>query len=409
MVETATALVAAGGLALFYFALGSEWPENYSTLSSAVEHKIRWNLLRYFLFRTVPVLVAALLAVVMSNRQGGNGNISALIFAAVHYATTHGRALVLLIFRRSTSQRQVSLLFYHLLMLFVIGSVSAAALWLSRWAEFLVPPPREFVYALWTAVFVSIIAAVARRAGTFGNAYYPNVETIIRDVGQRQWDAVDSIAAQNDCDPIFMRAVIAAECIQRPRWVRALERAKGVLIRRGTYGVAQVTAGAPVSDLDSIRALARSYRGYYPLRDEKYGQVLRGRLAFSLERHNSSPVFIETAIRFYDVLCPYAIESSVSSAKDRRPCIDVLSVGRVRGEWEVQGTCYAPELVLTVTRIDMFGEVDLEHLYLKNCDASRETWLVRLPVDTRLVLAAIYDLTDNSMVDGSVVMVSLMR
>jgi hypothetical protein len=49
------------------------------------------------------------------------------------------------------------------------------------------------------------------------------------------------------------------ENLQRPRWFRACERAKGKFFKHGSYGIMQVEADSPVSDEESIRIAVRTH------------------------------------------------------------------------------------------------------------------------------------------------------
>jgi len=60
-------------------------------------------------------------------------------------------------------------------------------------------------------------------------------------------------------DEAITLAVMVVENAQRPPWARRLERAKGRVIKKGTYGIMQVTSERPVSDSESIEIACRDH------------------------------------------------------------------------------------------------------------------------------------------------------
>jgi hypothetical protein len=55
---------------------------------------------------------------------------------------------------------------------------------------------------------------------------------------------------------MLLHAIMIVENVQRPPWFRALERLKGHVFPRGTYGILQAEADRPLTDQESIDVCA---------------------------------------------------------------------------------------------------------------------------------------------------------
>lgn len=95
-------------------------------------------------------------------------------------------------------------------------------------------------------------------------------------------------------DPAAVEAVALAEELNRPRWARRLER---VLVpRAATYGLMQVRADRPLSDLESVELYLADLRaaGGYPALDDSHLHLRDFFLA-----HNDDTNFADLATRLY--------------------------------------------------------------------------------------------------------------
>jgi hypothetical protein len=85
------------------------------------------------------------------------------------------------------------------------------------------------------------------------------------------------------------------ENLQRPRWLRTLERLKGRFAPHGTYGIMQVESDRPLSDRESVLVAVRDhFAGTAVAGHEDMWQRLN-RLEPCLKRYNSNPDFVELA------------------------------------------------------------------------------------------------------------------
>lgn len=408
MFEIQVALVAALVLALFYYAVRSEWPKNYSTLGSTLELRVRGSLVRYLLFRALPGYVAALFVAVFVARHGGEPLRAVGVFAALHLLFTNGRAILRLLLGREGRDRRGSLAVFYLLTAVLIAVAALLGYFTHGALDGLVPASSEFVHALWTGLFAAIVAVVALRVTEHRALPAPDLNSVIKDVGAYNWDYAETVAEACDCDPAVLRAVVAAESVQRPRWMRTLENVKGRVVGPGTYGVAQVAARSPMGDRESLDKLAQSFRGYYPEHHPEHGYVLRERLAAKLEMHNRSSAFVEQALEFYDRLAPYPLYSSERISHDQRPTIEVVEIFREGDEWMISGTASIFEGTLSYVWKGR-DEGDSGFTTASRGAPGRGTWKLSVPLEASSLFVFEVDENNGEVEEDQMLCVDLMR
>lgn len=270
-------LLGAGFLHVLYSTMRSEWPESYMSVRTALDKAPRSNALRYLLFRCFPTYAVGILLAITVDRLGGN-SLVALVCMGVPYALVNdGRALWR--WRRGGAGRGRVLWFYYVFNLVLIAGLVALSYLTYRWYTGFVPEPDELVFAVWTAVFAAVLAtAFQQLLRSPGLSTERKLATARKDIGEDIWAFVEEASVNADCEPALMRAIVVAEALQRPRWMRRMERAEGRLIPKGSYGVAQMTASHPLSDVQSVQALCDQHAGYYPARSSA-GHALRVRVS----------------------------------------------------------------------------------------------------------------------------------
>ena len=336
MMTVILGLLGAGFLHVLYTAMRSQWPESYMSVRTALDNAPRSSALRYMLFRSLPTYAVGCLLAITVERLGGNALI-ALVCMCVPYALVNdGRALWRL--RRGGAGRGPVLWFYYVFNLVLIAGLVALSYLTYRWYADFVPDPDELIFAVWTAVFAAVLAtAFQQLLRSPALSVEQKLAAARRDIGEDTWEHVNRAALEANCEPVLMQAIVAAEALQRPRWMRRLERAKGRLVPAGSYGVAQMTASYPLSDAQSVEALCQEHAGYYPARSSA-GWVREPLLEARIEKHNSNPVFVSSVMEFYRHLTPWAQYHSATISYDGRHHIEVISVQRVGDQFEIHGS-----------------------------------------------------------------------
>jgi hypothetical protein len=211
----------------------------------------------------------------------------------LHIASTYGIGIV-----RAAKARQLGLrvaTFWLGSSVIVVASALAAYL-LRDVLDRLVPPPAEMMAALWTGLFASAIAVAAIRTMTVEpidtSALLARSET---EIPRELFEYAQELSAKHDADYVLVRAVMLTENLQRPPWLRSVERFKGRFFRRGTYGIMQVSADRPLSDRESIEVAVRNHFAGTALIPNENMWPRVDLFSDVLKTYNSNPDFIALA------------------------------------------------------------------------------------------------------------------
>jgi hypothetical protein len=329
-------------LRLFYATISSEWPRHYFSAKTTIEDNSRSNLFRYMALRLFPVYIFAVLAATLAGRQDASEALAVAVLVAVHLSTSTFRAIWKLWNYDRRGATPLTILYHALSTIGVLGAGFLAVVTAPDLDRF-VPEGVDAVNAVWTAALAAILGAGLRQA--MAREELEPVDRISKaraDIGDQVWAHCDSAAAENGTDPDLLRAIIATEALQRPRWMRRLENLFGRVLGPGTYGVAQMHSLRPIDDIQSVNLLALSLRDVRPGVDED-GQPYQERTMAILERHNGSDVFIGCALEIYTDLLPYPLERTPRRAEDGRGIIEVTRIARDGQVFSISGTASVHE------------------------------------------------------------------
>lgn len=383
MTAVVLGLLGAGFLHVLYVTMRSKWPESYTSVRTGLDKAPRSSALRYLLFRCFPTYAVGCLLAITVDRLGGN-LLTALVCMAVPYALANdGRALWRL--RHGGAGRGPVLWFYYVGNLVLIAGIVALSYFSHGWYTDFVPEPDELVFAVWTAVFAAVLATALQQLLRFPSlSTEQKVEAARQDIGEDTWAHIKEAALDANCDPMLMRAIIAAEALQRPRWMRNLERVKGRIIQEGSYGVAQMTAHRPLSDIQSVDALCLEHAGYYPTR-RSGGDVREALLEARIEKHNSNPEFVASVMEFYRHLNPWAMDRSATVSYDGRSHIEVTAVRRVGDQFEIEGTAVMADSQLYVGLVEDGEVCELVPVPIHAPKERRQGWTAQIPLEASQV------------------------
>jgi hypothetical protein len=177
--------------------------------------------------------------------------------------------------------------------------------------------------------------------------------------------------------------------------MRRLERAKGRLVPKGSYGVAQITASHPLSDAQSVQALCQEHAGYYPARNST-GMVRQTLLEARIEKHNSNPAFVSSVMDFYRHLTPWAQYRSATISYDGRSHIEVIGVQRVGEQFEIHGSAVVANSQLSAA-YDV-GEGWSTPVAIQVPGDRRQVWATQVPLEATKV--TVYECSNIDPVDG---------
>ena len=246
------ALLSAVVLAIAYLAIKSNWPDSYASVSDFGTNLKINRPLSYIAFRLGPVFIISLFVGVNLERSGYPIWLFAILLILLHGGATVGKAVYKLIKSKRKSKRILQLLILHTMVFFALALTVLFAVILRNILDPLVPDVQTVIPEIWGAIFVGILATMFYIA-TSNRISSDNIIAKQREkIGQSLLNYARLEAKKAQCDPILVEAIMIAESIQRPKWFRRLERIMGVIFRRGTYGIMQVTSDQPIDDYESI-------------------------------------------------------------------------------------------------------------------------------------------------------------
>lgn len=283
-------------LMMFFRAVQTRWPESYFSIKDVTSYKISTSPWRYCLFRFGPVVLASFVVGVVATEIGQSAARSISVMLVVHIVLSSGWATAAIL-RKPPSEfaREVRLVIYLILSVGIV--LSGLVGWLLTFVDFLrvlIPQAPDLTDALWTAGLAGVVGAFLI---VISRGKAPDPSEVLRrsrlTIGESIWELIEAEANRFGADLALVQAVALVENLQRPQWIRSLERVKGKVSPNGTYGLMQVTATEPLSDEESVTiAIEHWFQG------TRTGTYLED-LEDVLGRYNPDPTFRDLATSFY--------------------------------------------------------------------------------------------------------------
>ncbi len=254
MGEVAAVVIGVAFLHIFFRAVESQWPASYFALTSGPDYAISRSLMRYLLFRLLPVFVAATFAAVTLARAGRMVLLPVAAMGVVHALVTSGRAMLGMLRAEQRRRRPLLAAMHPTVMLLVLGTAMLAGLMAPNFERY-IPDLSAVTSDQWTGLIAGVVGAYAVRVS---QRQHVDTEAVLRasrnSIPSALWEAVDSASAELGADPVLVRAVLLAENIQRPGWLRRLERSASRLLKRpATLGLLQIRGDATASEEELLR------------------------------------------------------------------------------------------------------------------------------------------------------------
>lgn len=264
-------------LRAYFRAFEFNWPEHYFGPDQSLELFVTRSLPRYAIFRLLPIVLSLLVAGAVASRLELQRTFTVLLSASLYAAVSVGPDLARSLFAKSRRWRVVSM---NAVLVAGIGAVAVVVALAGSDADSLVPPAREFVFAIWISVFVFIASKVALALSS-----RPRVRDLVARAEREIDEALIELLDQADPGGLF-RAVAVAEHLNRPKWMRVAERL--LRPRNGTYGLMQMKSARPISDRASVLAFIEKFAEYAPDEDEYWDD---NRIRLLTRKHNKSEEF----------------------------------------------------------------------------------------------------------------------
>nr|WP_246400480.1 Gmad2 immunoglobulin-like domain-containing protein [Jiangella mangrovi] len=369
-------------------------------MTDAVDNFLSTSLARYLAFRVIPVYVTVVFVTVTAGRIDASASRAAAITVGTHILLTNLRAIVELLRRREHSSAWVNLIAFNLLTcVLLIATAFLAFRTSSTWKD-LIPSQEDTVVALWTGALAAILAVFLRNLVVTQHSEDALFERARKDLGPDLWTYAAQRAAVHSSDADLIRAILLAEVIQRPAWTRSLERTKGKVLRRGTYGVAQIGSSTPITDEESIDLLCQEFASYRLPRHPEYGHLLDERFRARIEKHNPNVSFVNQVVLFYERLAGYHLEGTEAKADDGRPVIEVKELRRRGQSWEINGTAVVFEGNVVYSATARGREILRESVLADLGAPNRGEWSVSLPLAAEAVVFEEEPMDEDAWQDG---------
>ena len=380
-----------GALALWglYRALQLNWPEQYASLNDTFALRVNQTWWRFLLYRFVPVFGAGVALWATAGRLKLHPIVTIVTMVVIHLLHTNAIALAQSFGKLQARQKfTINYASYHLMAIGLVALAATGSVIFGASLAFLVPKPSVLLENLWVAIFIAIAGGVAlsvigRRpdgARTFDPQYF--VWRADRDVGIELSDIAYKAAMDYRCDPILLRSIMFAEALQRPRWVRNIERVKGVFFKRGTYGVTQESADQPISDEEAIHRTARSLSHCWAVTLEEWGFAGNDGLIWKHSAHHNEDVrFIAGVQEIYRSLS-YSPQSMAYELESRE--LKILEVRRYPHRFGMRAVTSANVLSFSYTSAS--GDLAQTRIERPEDVPQAELWAFELSFDVDVSL-----------------------
>ena len=238
-------------LRLFFSVLKSQWPELYWGSEASRHPLMNRGLRAYLMWRFVPV-AAAVAATGRVLSSADHSSRWALIVVVLHIADTNGRALWGLA-RGHYPDRRIALTVFHVITIIWICGAGVIGYFAMKPLRGYLPTAAAISSDLWSARAAGFVGAfLMRRVST--TAPTSKLLAVSRsEIPDHLWTYAEELSVSASLDPVIAHSILLVENLQRPAWVRFLERQKGRFLRPGSYGIMQMQGSHVLSDEESIR------------------------------------------------------------------------------------------------------------------------------------------------------------
>lgn len=292
-------------LQFIYRFIKNEWPEAYTSVKSTLDNHVRTSPFRSLVvFRATPVAIVTLFATTFVDRIGGPTTICFLVYLGLYLSITDFSSIINL-WNRPAQSNRILFSVYHINGLITVIISASTVYHFRKHFAILVPETKELVTSVWSGFFAAILIFMFRSIMTAKKLEGKKlVNELIEDIGAETWNEIPSLCNKDPQLSNIVSAIALAECQQRPKWFRRLERIFGRFTRSASYGVCQTKSDRPISDLESIKlTISAIYKlGYSPSTKLFYHSP---ELRHYFSSHNPDSGQISRMLKFYDLVKHY--------------------------------------------------------------------------------------------------------
>lgn len=256
------------GVYAFYKIFQIKWPDLYFTVNDQVSYFISISPIRYLFFRILPpILIASLLStIILQNytyEQILHLNIASL---TTHAIFTNGKAIWNLLF----NQKAISI-YHNKWFQFAIHILTIVTMFASGFISgfisntgvlsFIVPTFQGLIDNIWSTLITAVLAIVLYEV--YSNRNRATIDAILhqsyQSIDNEIIEHINQLCEKNYASKRLVKAICIAENIQRPKWIRKLEKIKSRFFKSGSYGIMQVQSNKWISDKKSVEKAIVEY------------------------------------------------------------------------------------------------------------------------------------------------------
>lgn len=294
---------------IFYRYVENKWPEVYFSTSDKMSVFIALSPVRFFLFRFFPIVLTTtfVLAIVKDDYFPLRSRLVIGFLIGFIHAFRTDLVAIFKVLKNSKSVKlymnKWSQIVAHIFSAFLVVSLSILAGYFSSWKFFqeMTPTWQGVIDNLWSSIITAgFIFGFYHLYSTLSSKISSSMSSI--DIYDQSRKSINPLIFQEirrqseiyNANENLAVAICIVENLQRPSWVRFLEKIKSFFFPRGTYGIMQVSSSGYISDKESVTMAIRDY-----LKDTKY-EV--DDLQNVIRRYNHDDRYIDMVLEVYRAL-----------------------------------------------------------------------------------------------------------
>lgn len=238
----------------------------YFAVTDSTSLYISFSPIRYIAFRIVPVL--SIIAIILGTSKTltlEERLYAGLFIGILHLLFTNLKALLKIFVNDKSIYMYLNKsfqIFTHIFTITIILAVAVVAGIISGWEKihFITPSPDGLRDNLWSS-------AIAAMLGVWIYKLYQRKDVTTSDLFTKNKEKINSkiiMTIENESKKFkanskLVMAVCIVENIQRPSWIRRIERIKSFIYAEGTYGIMQVQSSKYITDEESIKIAVEKF------------------------------------------------------------------------------------------------------------------------------------------------------
>ncbi len=303
---------------IFYRYIENKWPEVYFSTSDKMSVFIALSPVRFVIFRFFPIVLTTtfVLAIIKDDYfTVRNRVVIGFLIGFVHAFRTD----LIAIFKVLKNSKSIKLyankwsqIIVHVFSTFLVVSLSIFAGYFSSLKSFqkMTPTWQGVVDNLWSSIITAgFIFGFYHLYSTLGSKISSSISSIDiyaasrKNISSMIFQEISRQSKIHNANENLAMAICIVENLQRPSWVRFLEKVKSFFLPRGTYGIMQVSSSGYISDKESVAIAIRDY-----LKDTK-DEALDD-LQDVVKKYNSDDRYVDMVLEVYRLLL-YTDKSSI--------------------------------------------------------------------------------------------------